>query len=259
MTWVDVGTGGEVVGVNGVWLRRSPEGTRRAWRQREELQLRLRGQYGPEWWEVLPGFLLVLVAVTVPLAVLGWLWARVGWWAALLAAAAIVYAVRELVLRRRATVTPSRRPEVRHTLEEVDAADDRGFRRIVGRLLVRDGWTARGVVVNEGGTVHLVGVGPDGRRMGCAFERGVSADGPDGPRPAAALRPVSAAPDDDGVQGAADDGRAPLLLVVSAGSFSRERVVWAARTRVRLVDRDLLRRWGAGESLWELLDLSREG
>lgn len=255
MTWDDIGTGGEVVGVSGVWPRRSPEGTRRAWRQREELQLRLRGEYGPEWWEILPGFLLVLVAVAVPLSALGWLWARVGWWAALLAAGLLAYAVRELVLRRQKAVVRAQR-QVRHTLPEIDAADDRGFRRIVGRLLIRDGWTARGVVVNDAGTVHLVGVGPDGRRMGCAFERGI-VTGQDGPRSAAALRPVSAAPDDDG-PGAADDGRAPLLLVVSSGSFSRERVLWAARTRVRLVDRDTLRRWGAGENLSALLDLERE-
>ncbi|MFM9625086.1 hypothetical protein ACKI14_45100 [Streptomyces turgidiscabies] len=239
-------------------LRPLPEGTRRSWRQREELRLRLRGEYGPEWWEALPGAAMIAVAVAVPLAGLSWLWTRFGWWAALLAAGLLVYAVRALVLRRRAAVVRARRRAVRHTLQEIDAADDRGFRRIVGRLLIRDGWTARGVQVNDSGTVHLVGVGPDGRRMGCAFERGITAAGEDGPRAAATLRPVSAAPDDDAQQGAVDDGRAPLLLVVSSGSFARERVLWAARARVRLVGRELVQRWGAGESLWELLDLARE-
>ncbi|MGW1043678.1 hypothetical protein [Streptomyces sp. NPDC002547] len=239
-----------------VWpLRRSPEGTRRAWRQREELQVILRGEYGPRWWEVAPAFLAALVAIGLPLSVIGWLWVRLGWWAALLATGALAYGVRAVVLRRREVAARNRRRAVRFTLDQVDAADDREFRRIVGRLLRRDGWTAKGVLVNDRGTVHLVGNDSGGRRMGCAFERGIAAAGEDGPRSAATLRPVSAAPDDDGPE--ETEGPAPLLLIVSSGAFARERVVWAARNNVRLVDRGQLQRWAAGESLRALLDLDR--
>ncbi|MFF1399334.1 hypothetical protein ACFVZD_36745 [Streptomyces sp. NPDC058287] len=182
-----------------------------------------------------------------------WLWSRVGWWAAALGAGVIAYGVRAVVRRRREVAARKRRAAVRFTLADIDAADDRGFRRIVGRLLVRDGWTAKGVVVNELGAVHLVGGDGDGRRMGCAFERGVEAAGPDGPRAAATLRRVSAALDDDGPGDS--EGPAPLLLIVSSGAFARGRVVWAARNSVRLVDRGLLQRWAAGESLRGLLDL----
>ena len=239
-----------------VWsLRRSPEGTRREHRRQEELQLRLRGQYGPEWWEVLPAFAALAITVGLPLSLLSWLWLRAGWWAALLAAAALAYAVRTAVLRRRAALARKRRRVVCFTLDQVDAADDRAFRRIVGRLLVRDGWVdVRGVRVNDAGVVHLVGKRPGGRRLGVAFERGVEASGQDGPRSAAALRSVSAAPDVQPGETAAGDPPA-LLLVVSSGSFARERVLWAARTDVRLVDRATLQRWAAGEDLAVLLDL----
>ncbi|GAA2111013.1 hypothetical protein GCM10009802_08460 [Streptomyces synnematoformans] len=248
-----------VMGVSAVWpLRRSPEGTRRSWRQREVLQVILRGEYGPRWWEVAPAFAGVVVGVGLPLFVVGWLWVWVGWWAALLAAGLFAYGARAVVLRRREVAARKRRraawERARFTLDEVDAADDRGFRRIVGRLLVRDGWSAKGVLVNDQGAVHLVGNDGDGRRMGCAFERGITAAGQDGPRSAAPLRPVSAAPDDDGPE--ETEAPAPLLLIVSSGAFARERVVWAARNNVRLVDRDQLARWAAGESLRELLDLN---
>ncbi|WP_241779819.1 hypothetical protein [Streptomyces natalensis] len=246
---------GVVVGVSVVWaLRRSPEGTRRAWRQREELQVILRGEYGPRWWEITPAFAALLLALALPLFAVGWAWSRLGWWAGVLAAGAFLYAFRTVVRRRRAAAARNRR---RFTLAEIDAADDRAFRRIVGRLLVRDGWTAKGVLVNDRGTVHLVGNGPDGRRMGCAFERGIESAGQDGPRPAAALRPVSAAPDDDGPE--EPEGPSPLLLIVSSGAFARGRVVWAARNNVHLVDRAQLQRWAAGENLRQLLDLGRDG
>lgn len=231
-------------------LRRSPEGTRRNWRRDQELQLRLRGEYGPEWWQILPVFGLLLLGVAVPLFTLGWLWARLGWWAALLGAAAAAYAARAVVLRRRRAVARRRRQSVRFTLDQVDAADDRGFRTVVGRLLLRDGWTGvRGVRVS-GTVVHLVGNGRDGRQLGLAFERGVEQAGQEGGG-RAALRPVSGAPLLPDVEA----GPRPLFVVVSSGSFARERVLWAARTDVRLVDRAMLRRWAAGEDLAVLLDL----
>ncbi|MFJ8855203.1 hypothetical protein [Streptomyces sp. NPDC102437] len=215
----------------------------------------LRGEYGPRWWEIAPAFATLLLAIGLPLFSVGWLWGRVGWWAGLLAAAVIACGIRAVVLRRREVVARNRRRAVRFTLDNVDAADDREFRRMVGRLLRRDGWTARGVLANDRGTVHLVGNDSSGRRMGCAFERGIETVGQDGPRAAAALRPVSAAPDDDGQEDPGGSG--PLLLVVSSGSFARDRVVWAARSGVRLVDRGQLLRWAAGENLRVLLDLDR--
>lgn len=206
------------------------------------------GQYGPEWWEVAPAVAVVLVSIGLPVCVLVWLWSRVGWWAALLAATALGYGVRALVLRRSQAAARKKRAAVRFTLADIDAADDRRFRNIVGRLLVRDGWTAKGVRVNDAGAVHLVGERA-ARRMGCAFERGADDAGHGG---AAVLRPVSAAPDDPPER---EGGPAPLLLIVCSGTFPRERVVWAARNSVRLVDRVLLQRWAAGEDLWDLLDL----
>ncbi|WP_431776323.1 hypothetical protein [Streptomyces cucumeris] len=233
-------------------LRRSPEGTRRQHRLQAALQLRLRGEYGPEWWEVAPAYVALVAAVGLPLALLGWLWNRVGWWAALLAAAALAYAVRAAVLHRRAVLARKRRQAVRFTLDQVDAADDRAFRRMIGRLLVRDGWThVRGVRVNDAGVVHLVGVGCDGRQLGVAFERGIEQAG-HGSGGRAALRPVVQAAK---LPAGAAAGPQALFLVVSSGSFARERVVWAARTGVQLVDRAMLQRWAAGEDLTVLLDL----
>jgi len=228
-------------------LNRSPVGTRRAWRRREELQRRLSGEYGPEWWEVAPAFAAVLAVIGLPLAGLGWVWSRVGWWAALLAAAVLAYAVRGAVRRRRA-VLARRRQARRFSLADIDA-DDRAFRAIVGRLLLRDGWTqVRGVRITRD-VVHLVGTGPDGRQLGVAFERGSGQAG-QGSSGRAALRPVGGAP-----QLPTARGTRPLFLVVSSGMFARERVVWAARHGVQLVDRALLARWVAGEDLAALLDL----
>ncbi|MGO4749588.1 hypothetical protein AB4212_13360 [Streptomyces sp. 2MCAF27] len=238
-------------------LRRSPEGTRRDFRREQELQLRLRGEYGPEWWQVLPGFVLLLVVVAAPLSALGWLWARVGWWAALLSALALGYAVRAVVLRRRRAVARKRRRAVSFTLDQVDAADDRAFRAIVGRLLLRDGWQAvRGVRVTDAGVVHLVGHWPGGRQLGVAFERGVERAGPDGPRGAAALRAVGSV---EQRPGGATTGASAVFVVVSSGSFARDRVLWAARTGVHLVDRTMLERWAAGQHLAVLLALDLDG
>jgi hypothetical protein len=235
-------------------MRWVPVGTRREQRRRAALRARLRGQYGPRWWEVAPLFVLVALLVVVPAYALGWLWSRVAWWAALLGLGALGWAGRAVVLRRRRVQARRRQTARRFTIADVDAADDRAYRRIVGRLLIRDGWQrVRGVRVNDWGAVHLVGEGPDGQQLGVAFERGVPATDGDGPRGVAALRPVIAASDTADAPGRV----APLLLVVSAGGFTRERVVWAARTRVRLVDRSLLSRWAAGENLASLLDLDR--
>lgn len=138
-----------------------------------------------------------------------------------------------------------------YSLPEIDASDDRRFRAIVGRLLLRDGWTqVRGVRISRE-VVHLVGNGPDGRQLGVAFERGADRAG-QGNGGRAALRPVGGAPH---LPTATAPGARPLFLVVSTGTFARERVVWAARHGVRLVDRALLQRWAAGEDLAVLLDL----
>ncbi|MFF4828256.1 hypothetical protein ACFY20_35825 [Streptomyces sp. NPDC001312] len=237
--------------MNTVWpLSRSPVGTRRAWRKREELQRWANGKQGPKWWEIAPAFAAVLTVIGLPLVGLGWLWSRVGWWAALLAAAALAYAVRAAVCQRRAVLTRRRRQARCFSLPEVDAFDDRRFRAIVGRLLLRDGWTqVRGVRISRE-VVHLVGNGPDGRQLGVAFERGIDRAGQIGGR--AALRPVGGAPQ---LPTATAPGVRPLFLVVSSGTFARQRVVWAARHGVRLVDRALLERWAAGEDLAVLLDL----
>ena len=233
-----------VVGVSDVWpLRRSPVGTRRAWRQREKLQALLRGQRGPRWWEVAPAALAVLLAVGLPAAGLGWLWVDLGGWAAALAAAGLACGVTAAVRRRRAVVASRRPPRGPLTVDQLDGATDRRVRAFVGRLLVRDGWAVRGVRANDAGAVHLVGE-RNGRRLGCAVERG--ADG-EAAGPAAALRPI----------GPAGNDPAPLLLVVSTGAFARTRVIWAARNGVRLVDRVLLERWAAGDRLEDLLDLGR--
>ncbi|MBY8868691.1 hypothetical protein [Streptomyces sennicomposti] len=241
--------------MNAVWpLSRSPVGTRRSWRKREELQRWLNGQQGPGWWEVAPAVAAVLAVLGLPLAGLGWLWSRVGWWAALLAAGALVYAAGTAVRWRRAVLARRRRRARCFSLAEIDASDARGFRAIIGRLLLRDGWTqVRGVRISRE-VVHLVGNGPDGRQLGVAFERGTG--GAQGGGGRAALRPVGGAPQ---LPTATAPGAArPLFLVVSSGTFTRERVVWAARHGVRLVDRALLQRWAAGEDLEVLLDLGMD-
>ncbi|MGW3491904.1 hypothetical protein [Streptomyces sp. NPDC001054] len=235
--------------MNAVWpLSRSPVGTRRAWRKREELQRWLDGKHRPEWWEI---FAVCFAAMGLPLIGLVWLWSRIGWGAALLAAAALAYAVRAAVRRRRAVLARRQRRTRCYSLSEIDAADDRRFRAIVGRLLLRDGWTqVRGVRIS-GEVVHLVGTGPTGRQLGVAFERGSELAGQGSGR-RAALRPVGGAPR---LPTATASGLRPLFLVVSSGAFARDRVVWAARRDVRLVDRALLQRWAAGEDLAVLLDL----
>lgn len=180
--------------MNAAWpLSRSPVGTRRAWRKREELQRWLNGEQGPEWWEIVPALAAVFAGIGLPLAGLGWLWSRVGWWAALLAAAALAYGVRAAARQRRAVLARRRRRARCFSLPEIDASDDRRFRAIVGRLLLRDGWTqVRGVRISRE-VVHLVGTGPDGRQLGVAFERGADRAGQaNGGR--AALRPVGGAP-----------------------------------------------------------------
>ncbi|NED26180.1 hypothetical protein G3I37_14955, partial [Streptomyces anulatus] len=69
----------------------------------------LRGEYGPRWWEVAPAFLAALVALGLPMFTIGWLWVRLGWWAALLAGAVLAYGVRAVVLRRREVAARNRR------------------------------------------------------------------------------------------------------------------------------------------------------
>ncbi|MFB7328405.1 hypothetical protein [Streptomyces sp. NPDC056190] len=64
----------------------------------------MNGKQGPKWWEIAPAFAAVLTVIGLPLVGLGWLWSRVGWWAALLAAAALAYAVRAAVRQRRAVL-----------------------------------------------------------------------------------------------------------------------------------------------------------
>ncbi|OEV12477.1 hypothetical protein AN218_08135 [Streptomyces nanshensis] len=233
--------------------RRASAGGRREHRQRQDLQLRLRGAYGPDWWEVAPAVVVAAGSLAVPLSALLWLWSYVGWWAAVLAFGGFAYGAWVVGRRLRALRARAGRRRERFALAEVDAADDRGYRHIVGRLLQRDGWhKVRGIRVNDSGAVHLVGEWPGGeQRLGVAFERarpGISED----PCGVAALRPV-VAPDD----GPRRQRPAPLLLVVvSSGSFSRQRVVWAARSGVHLVDRPMLARWAAGEDLAVLLDLA---
>lgn len=240
--------------MSGAGLRGRPSaGTRREHRQRLELQLRLRGEYGPDWWEVVPAFAVATAVLGVPMSAVLWLWSRVGWWAALLALGGLAYGAWALGRRLRAVRARRHRRQERFTLAEVDAADDRGYRRIVGRLLQRDGWhRVRGVRVNDSGAVHLVGEWPgDGPRLGVAFERGSTEASSDGPGGVAALRPVMAPGGGEPQQQRPE----PLLLVVSSGTFTRQRVVWAARSGVYLVDRSLLERWAGGEDLAALLDL----
>ncbi|MFE4447984.1 hypothetical protein [Streptomyces sp. NPDC056820] len=103
----------------------------------------MNGKQGPKWWEIAPAFAAVLTVIGLPLVGLGWLWSRVGWWAALLAAAALAYAVRAAVRQRRAVLTRRQRQARCFSLPEIDVSDDRRFRAIVGRLLLREGRSDR--------------------------------------------------------------------------------------------------------------------
>ncbi|MCZ0984052.1 hypothetical protein O1L60_45640 [Streptomyces diastatochromogenes] len=237
--------------MNTVWpLSRSPVGTRRSWRKREELQRWLNGKQGPEWWEVVPAFAAVLAVLGLPLAGLWWLWSRVGWWAALLAAAALVYAAGA----RCAGGGPCSRGA--------------GGRRGASPPLRSTPRTTGGSGRSSGGCCSATA----GRRSaGCASAGRWCTSSATGPTGASWAWPSSGEPAvrsrAAGAGGAAPGGRRPqlptatapgarpLFLVVSSGTFARERVVWAARHGVRLVDRTLLQRWAAGEDLAVLLDL----
>lgn len=230
-------------------LRRAPAGWLER-RRRTALLLRRAGVAEPGWWELAFVVLVLVAAVGVPLYGVLWVWSRVGWPAALLLAGLLGYLARAGLLRRRAVLAHRRRAVVRYSLADIDAADPRGYRRIVGRLLQRDGWQhVRGVRVLPD-VVHLVGVDAGGRQLGVAFERTDVDAGGTSAAVLRVLRPVVEEPTEP------EHGQpvAPLLLVVSRGQFDRERVVWAARTGVTLVDRDLLARWAAGEELPTLLD-----
>lgn len=182
----------------------------------------------------------------MPVAALSWARTRLAGGLALVGILGLASVVGTLVVCWRRAAARRRRRAIRFDLRDIDAADDREYRRIVGQLLIRDGWRhVRGVRVTDH-VIHVVGE-RDGRRLGVAFERGAGGLG------SAVLRALAAVPSEPMGQ------IAPLLIVVSTGRFSRDRVLWAARTGVRLVDRHLLGRWAAGEDLLVLLGLSRQG
>lgn len=218
-----------------LWREPAP-GSRRAARRRELLQLRLDGQYGPEWWEVLPGFALLALIVAVPLAGLGWLYLKLGPSGLALGLVLLVVLVIALV-RHRQTVLRRRRGH--YTLAELGRLDEAGLAEAAARMLRRDGWRVQSAP--WAGLPRLLCRHPSGRSVDVTV-RPAAQDAVDEPGPASlrAVAPVE-------VHGS-------TRLVISTGTYPRADVLWASRQGgVHLVDGQQLQRWAAGTDLLSLI------
>ncbi|WP_370271252.1 hypothetical protein [Streptomyces sp. V4I8] len=212
-------------------------GSRRSQRQRAVSELRAQGRYGPELWDVLPGFVGLGLAVLAPVLLLAWLSRMFG-------AVGLVLGVVGLAAagtagwRWRRTIV--RRRGGHYTPAELARLDDPALVVAAARMLRRDGW-------------HVIDLTEHGQpRLYARDHRGLELD--------VAFRPVATADEDEGVPGAAplrEAGRSGVdrlvRVVVHRGNFSRADVRWASRQGgVHLLDGHQLQRWAGGASLDDL-------
>ena len=218
----------------GRWWSRDPFASRRPPRPQTVRAARSARDHGPGFWEVLPaltGLVLVVCALVAVLA-LGYRAAGIGVPVAgvLLLTVAVTTAVR----RRRPA---ARRRLGYYTPEELLELDTQGLALAVARMLRRDGWRVR--LLPAADRPRLCARDSSGRRLDVAF------------RPVAEPLPDEDLPHPHPHRG---DGASPLRLVVHRGSFGPRDVRWARREGgTWLLDGSLLRRWGQGARLSELL------
>ncbi|MET9720495.1 restriction endonuclease [Streptomyces rochei] len=155
--------------------------------------------------------------------------------------AAVWRATRAVVKRRR---NGARLADLRITLAEFDAMDDRRFEYVLADLLVRDGWTARRVggsgdqaadVIGDHTVLGRIVVQAKHTRVGGKVGSAVMY----------------------GVKGTAGPAhRADHAVVVTNGFLTRDAMTWGNRHTVHWVDRERLQRWAeSGAALHELLKL----
>lgn len=217
------------------WGRSDASESRRAQRRRVVRALRAQGRYGPELREVLPALagLTATVCALVTVLAAAHRFLGVGGLAGGLVLLAVVVGAglhrgRPPVRRRLGYYTPA----------EIAELDTAGLMLAVARMLRRDGW-------------HLPPLPEEDRPRLCARDaRGRRLD--------VAFRPVAEPlPDEDTpmpVSGRAKSGP-HLRLVVHRGAFQQRDVQWARRrSGTRLIDGTLLRRWGDGTPLHELIE-----
>lgn len=83
-------------------------GSRRSQRQRAVSELRAQGRYGPTFWEVLPGFVGLGLAIGLPVGFLSWMYAELGVVGLVLGIAVLAAAAVLLVRWRRAAAHAAR-------------------------------------------------------------------------------------------------------------------------------------------------------
>ncbi|WP_406424290.1 hypothetical protein OH809_02955 [Streptomyces sp. NBC_00873] len=212
-------------------------GSRRSQRQRAVSELRAQGRYGPTFWEVLPGFVGLGLAIGLPVGFLSWMYAELGVVGLVLGIAVLAAAAVLLVRWRRAA---ARRRGGLYTPAELAGLDDHGLAAAAERMLLRDGWHVIAMPVARRPRLYARDRG--GRRLDVRFrpaDEAADEDVPTGPAP---LREAGRPGVDDLIR-----------VVVSKGAYSRADVLWASRQGgVHLLGGHQLQKWAAGESLDDL-------
>jgi hypothetical protein len=228
-----------------VWRRTPTPGSKRAWRQRlrqiERDRLRRAGQAPPTLRQLRPALVALVAAVVAGGFWLTWSAELLGLLGLVLGGSLYLWLLVFLVRLRGAAV---RRRRGRYTESEAASLTDGQLPAVVLSLLRRDGWQV--VSAPHQGQPRILGTDRGGREIDVTFrpsdwEEDTVTSGP-GPAPLRAAGTV-------GYGGV-------VRLIVSLGNFSRGDVLWASRQGgLHLVDADLLRRWAAGERVYQLLGL----
>lgn len=201
-------------------------------------ELHAQGLAGPTLRDVLPGAVLLALAVTVPVAFLTWLSLRLGVLGLVLGLVLLGAGAVPLVRWRRAA---ARRRGGVYLPAELAGLDGHALAVAVGRMLRRDGWHV--ISAPFEGRPRLSATDRSGRQLDVVFR-----SDPKGPG-ATPLRDVGRL----GVDRV-------LRVVVTTGSYGRADVLWAARQGgVYLVDGAVLADWAAGTTAAAALGLSPSG
>ncbi|MEU3338711.1 hypothetical protein ACWCQ1_26185 [Streptomyces sp. NPDC002144] len=189
---------------------------------------------GPRFRDVMPALAGLVVAVCAVVAVLALGYRAAGIGVPL--AGVVVLAIAVTVAVRRQGPVMRRRLGY-YTPEELLELDTQGLALAVARMLRRDGWRVR--LLPAADRPRLCAQDSSGRRLDVAF------------RPVAEPLPDEDLPHPHAHR---ESGQSPLHLVVHRGSFGARDVRWARRQgRTCLLDGSLLKRWGQGTRLNELL------